>query len=60
MSEELYQLEQLVTNTVSIEKNMAGYESFMEWYKDYKESFVKNLRFDPGAQNLSIFQVLTI
>ena len=58
MSEKLYRLEQLVKNTVSIEQNVAEYESFMEWYKVYKESFVQNLRFDPGAENLSIFEVI--
>ena len=60
MSEQLYSLQQLVKNTISIEQNVAGHESFMEWYKDYKESFVKNLRFDPGAENLSIFEVISI
>ena len=60
MSEQLYRLQQLVKNTISIEQNVAEHESFTEWYKDYKESYVKNMRFDPGAQNLSIFEVLKI
>ena len=60
MSEQLYRLEHFVKNTISIEQNVAEHESFTEWYKDYKESYVKNMRFDPGAQNLSIFELLTI
>ena len=60
MTVQLNRLEQLVKNTNSIEQNVAEYESFTEQYKDYKESYVKNLRFDPGAENLSIFHVLSI
>ena len=60
MKDQLNRLQQLVTNTISIEQNVGEYESFMDQYKDYKESYVKNLRFDPGAENLSIFEVLTI
>ena len=60
MSEQLHRLEQLFKNTISIEQNVAEYESFTEQYKDYKESYVKNLRFDPGAENLSISEVISI
>ena len=60
MKDQLNRLQQLVTNTISIEQNVGEYESFMDQYKDYKESYVKNLRFDPGAENLSTFEVLTI
>ena len=60
MTVQLNRLEQLVKNTNSIEQNVAEYESFTEQYKDYKESYVKNLQFDPQAENLSIFEVLSI
>ena len=49
--EQLDHLQQMVSNSNNREE--AGHLSFREWYRSYKESYVKRLRFDPEETNLS-------
>ena len=37
----------------SIEKEKAGYRTFREQYRSYKENYVRSLSFDPEDPNLS-------
>ena len=49
--EQLDHLQQMVST--SNDREEAGHLSFREWYRSYKESYVKRLRFDPEETNLS-------
>ena len=42
--EQLYHLQQMVSNSA---ERKTGHESAREWYKSYKESYVKHLQFVP-------------